>query len=140
MRLIHGDPRMLDWPKVLKRWSDAIIASGEYSEVLANGAAKEKWAGFPPATDAAIAKAERRLKQRLPESYRQFLKVSNGWWLDGTAGPIRLWGVEEIRLMADVDPEVVKIWSRGVESWEDDDEDPASLPTSHFRSVVQISA
>ena len=47
----------------------------------------KKWAGFPPASEAAIAATERRLKLRLPESYRQFLLVSNGWWLDGTDGP-----------------------------------------------------
>src|SRR5262249_17340450 len=96
---------MLDWQKVLRTWSDAMIASAEDSHLLHSGAMKEQWAGFPPASDRAIADAERRLGQRLPESYRQFLKVSNGWWLDGTIGPTRLWRIEEICLMADVDPE-----------------------------------
>jgi SMI1 / KNR4 family (SUKH-1) len=124
---------MLEWRKVLKPWSDAIIASGEYSHVLV-AVSKKKWAGFRPASDVAIARTERRLERRLPESYRQFLKVSNGWWLDGTAGPTRLWRVEEIRLMADADPEAVVIWSTV-----GPDGDPTGLPSSHYPSVIQIS-
>jgi SMI1 / KNR4 family (SUKH-1) len=126
-----------DWQEVLKLWSDAILASGEYSHLLAANAPAQKWAGFPPATEAAIAKAEQRLKLRLPDSYRRFLKVSNGWWLAGTSGPTRLWAVEEIRPLAEVDPETVAVWT----AMEDPpaDADPGELPNSHVTAVIQIS-
>lgn len=114
-----------------------MIASGEYSHLLAADGTARKWAGFPPASETAIAEAEQRLNLRLPDSYRQFLKVSNGWWLDGTVGLTRLWAVEEIRLMAQVDPAAVAIWS-AIDS-PPGDADAGELPNSHFTSVIQIS-
>ena len=127
-----------NWQKMLKRWSDATIASGEYAHLLDANAAVTKWAGFPPASETAIAETERRLKRRLPESYRQFLGASNGWWLDGTDGPTRLWHIEEVRPMAEADPEATAIWSGGdIDLGESDD--PAHLPNSHYASVIQIS-
>ncbi len=115
-----------------------MIASGEYSHLLAADGATHKWAGFPPASETAIAQAEHRLKLQLPDSYRQFLKVSNGWWLEGTVGPTRLWPVEEIRLLAEVDPETPAIWSTG-SAQPEADANPGELPDSHLSSVVQIS-
>jgi hypothetical protein len=127
-----------NWQKMLKRWSDAIIASGEYAHLLDANAAATKWAGFPPASETAIAETERRLKRRLPESYRRFLGVSNGWWLDGADGPTRLWHIEEVQPMAEADPETTAIWSRAeIDLGESDD--PADLPNSHYASVIQIS-
>jgi len=127
-----------NWQKMLKRWSDAIIASGEYAHLLDANAGAAKWAGFRPACETAIAETERRLKRRLPESYRQFLGVSNGWWLDGTNGPTRLWHIEEVRPMAEADPEATAIWSQaGIDLAEGDD--PSDLPVSHYVSVIQIS-
>jgi hypothetical protein len=137
VRLRANVPKF-DWRKVLKQWSDAMIASGEYAHLLAADGPTPNWAGFPPASEAAIAEAEHRLKLRLPDSYRQFLKVSNGWWLEGTVGPTRLWPVEEIRLLAEVDPETVAIWSAG-HAQPEADADPGELPDSHFSAVVQIS-
>jgi hypothetical protein len=127
-----------NWGSFLKRWSRAMVASGEFSSVLSPDAARTKWAGFAPASDPAIEQAEARLGLRLPESYRQFLKISNGWWLLGTAGPLRIWPVEEIRPMAEVEPETVKIWS---ELPHDSEADPgvADLPNSHLGSAIQIS-
>lgn len=40
---------------------------------------QSEWLGFPAASEADIAAAERRLGVRLPPSYRHFLLVSNGW-------------------------------------------------------------
>jgi hypothetical protein len=123
-----------NWRRILKQWGDAILASGEVPELA--GATS---AGFPPATEAAIAATERRLGVRLPPSYRAFLKVSNGWWITGTAGPIRLWGVEEIGRLGDLDPELVSIWvGLGGGDGESPD-DPANLPNDHLADAIKIS-
>lgn len=48
---------------------------------------------FPPAAEADIAAAEKRLNFRFPDSYRSFLKIHNGWhgmWVwsvFGVSGP-----------------------------------------------------
>ena len=127
-----------DWVKLLKRWSAAIVASGEFSGLLTAQSVARKWAGFPPATDDAITATETRLQRRLPDSYRRFLKVSNGWWLDGTAGPTRLWSVEEIRPLAEVQPETAAIWGRSAHGHQSK-VDGTVLPATHYRSVIQIS-
>ena len=100
-----------DWKSFLQSWSDAILASGDFADELSPAAEADRWAGFAPASEAAIAAAEARLGRVLPALYKAFLAVSNGWWIDGTDGPIRLWGVEEIRPMAEVQPEIVEMWS-----------------------------
>ena len=127
-----------NWQSFLKQWSDAIIASGVFSQVLRPEAVKENWAGFPPASEQAIAKAERRLGLRLPKSYREFLKLSNGWLLEVTQGPTRLWSVEEIRPMAEIDPDGIRLWTE-FGDYTSVEDDPTDLPNSHLSSVIQIS-
>jgi hypothetical protein len=93
---------MFDWQDLLTRWSKQVIDSGKYvvtppyhygeppAEVLATG-----WLGYAGASNDQIAKAETRLGTILPPSYREFLKVTNGW---RQATPIihKLWSTEEI--------------------------------------------
>jgi len=135
--------RRPNWETMLKRWSEAMIASGEFSQVLDPTRAAEGWAGFEPASDDAIEAAEARLGERLPKSYRDFLKVSNGWWVGGTSGPVRFWAVEEIRPLRETCPDLVATWSQNVGederaggddgAWED------GLEPAHYSSVIQIS-
>lgn len=125
----------LNWRRILKRWGDAILASDDVPELA--GATN---AGFAPATGAAIAATERRLGVRLPPSYQAFLKVSNGWWITGTAGPIRMSRVEEIGRLGDLEPELVSIWG-GLGGGEDDEsaDEPAHLPNDHLAGAIKIS-
>ncbi len=90
-----------NWESFLRCWSQAILESMEASqfaqfppEAIAAG-----WLGYPGATEAQIAQAERRLQLRLPPSYREFLKVSNGW-RQTTPFIRRLWSTEEIERFA----------------------------------------
>lgn len=50
----------------------------------------------PGADEAAIAAAERRLGQRLPPSYREFLAASDGWRVEQTAAIYELGGAADI--------------------------------------------
>ena len=59
------------------------------SEVIAS-----EWLGFPGAEESQIVAAEKRLGVTFPPSYRDFLKVTNGWrYFSGT---LRLFSTEEI--------------------------------------------
>jgi hypothetical protein len=59
-------------------------------EVIESG-----WLGYPGAHENQLARAEARLGAMLPPSYREFLKVTNGW-RQTTPFIYRLWSTEEI--------------------------------------------
>ncbi|MEV0479470.1 SMI1/KNR4 family protein [Streptomyces sp. NPDC050508] len=76
------DSTAFDWRPFLLRWS------GEWADSLADGetrgeddeaARQARWLGFPSASEERIAAMEERLGRRMPPSYREFLKVSDGW-------------------------------------------------------------
>uniref|UniRef100_UPI003518448B SMI1/KNR4 family protein n=1 Tax=Streptomyces calvus TaxID=67282 RepID=UPI003518448B len=76
------DTTGFDWRSFLHRWS------GEWADSLSDDdsrggddetARQARWLGFPPASEARIAAMEERLGRRMPPSYREFLRVSDGW-------------------------------------------------------------
>ncbi|UUU29906.1 SMI1/KNR4 family protein [Streptomyces sp. CA-210063] len=76
------DTTAFNWRSFLLRWS------GEWADSLPDGdtrgeddeaARRARWLGFPPASEEGIAALEERLGRRMPPSYREFLKVSDGW-------------------------------------------------------------
>ncbi|WP_172797803.1 SMI1/KNR4 family protein [Longilinea arvoryzae] len=73
---------------------------------------KNQWIGYSGAGEEQIAQAEARLKTRLPESYREFLKVSNGW---PTGGPYvgRILPIEEIEWVSARKRDWLEGWKLG---------------------------
>ncbi|MFF4425341.1 SMI1/KNR4 family protein [Streptomyces sp. NPDC001549] len=76
------DTTPFDWRPFLLRWS------GEWSDSLPGdkardeedeAARRDRWLGFPPASEERIAAMEERLGRRMPPSYREFLAVCDGW-------------------------------------------------------------
>ncbi|MFJ4368927.1 SMI1/KNR4 family protein [Streptomyces chartreusis] len=76
------DTTAFNWRSFLLRWS------GEWADSLPDDEARgeddeaawqARWLGFPPASEERIAAMEERLGRRMPTSYREFLKVSDGW-------------------------------------------------------------
>ncbi|MEU0105526.1 SMI1/KNR4 family protein [Streptomyces sp. NPDC006251] len=76
------DTTAFDWRSFLLKWS------GEWADSLPDddtrsaddeAAWQARWLGFPPASEGRIAAMEERLGRRMPPSYREFLKVSDGW-------------------------------------------------------------
>jgi hypothetical protein len=71
-----------DWRSFLLKWSgewaDSLPADETRSEDD-EAAQRARWLGFPPASEERIAAMEERLGRRMPPSYREFLKVSDGW-------------------------------------------------------------
>ncbi|MFC0598843.1 SMI1/KNR4 family protein [Streptomyces palmae] len=93
-----ADSTAFDWRPFLLRWSE------EWADSLSDGstrgeddeaARQARWLGFPAASEERIAAMEQRLGLRMPPSYREFLKVSDGWRHAG--GFVRrLAGAEEV--------------------------------------------
>ncbi len=80
------DDNGFDWGTFLRRWQDEWVPSEdeamELEEEEGETALSDLAAlGAPPASEAEVADAERRLGTRLPPSYREFLLASNGWSL-----------------------------------------------------------
>jgi hypothetical protein len=85
----------VDWYTLLQAWSTAMLQDPEFREYLPTEMRARGWLGRPGATPAQIAQAEQRLGTTFPPSYRDFLRVSNGWnFLDGSIE--KVYSTEEV--------------------------------------------
>ncbi|SMF50867.1 SMI1 / KNR4 family (SUKH-1) [Streptomyces sp. Amel2xC10] len=125
-----------DWRSFLVRWSeewaDSLPEEDETRDADDERARQARWLGFPAASEEGIAAMEERLGRRMPPSYREFLKVSDGWrnagefvWLLAGTSDARwhedesgLAEVFEEYLDEDAGPEErqgVDVWRRGLQ-------------------------
>ena len=85
-----------DWHDFLRQWSQEILASMEDRlNQLPVDVVKSGWLGYPGATEEHIVQTEMRLQTTLPPSYREFLKVTNGW-RQTTPFIYRMWSIENV--------------------------------------------
>ncbi|MGF1499478.1 MAG: SMI1/KNR4 family protein [Elainellaceae cyanobacterium] len=84
-----------DWQRFLENWSREYIACTQNTKQLPAEVLETSWLGFPGATEEQILAAEARLVVELPPSYREFLKVSNGW-RQTTPFIYRILAIEEV--------------------------------------------
>ena len=85
-----------NWECFLKRWSQELLESmGQERKQVPSEVMRSGWLGYPGATEEQIARAEARLEATLPPSYRDFLKVTNGW-RQTTPFINKLWSTEDI--------------------------------------------
>jgi len=102
---------LYSWKELLTQWNKEILES-ESREFLSPEVIASKWIGYPGATEPQIAQAEERLGRKLPPSYREFLKFSNGWGMT-TSFIDKLWSVEEIEWYAARHQELIDAWRLG---------------------------
>lgn len=86
-----------DWRSFLQQWSRAILESMEEEQLsqLPPEVIESGWLGYPGATENQLAQVEAQLRMTLPPTYREFLKVSNGWRQTTSFIP-KLWSTEGI--------------------------------------------
>ncbi|PGH47284.1 SMI1/KNR4 family protein [Streptomyces sp. Ru87] len=126
------DTTAFDWRPFLLKWSGEWADGRPEEETRDETARQARWLGFPPASEERIVLMEERLGRRMPPSYREFLKVSDGWrhtggfvallagttearWHDDAS---QLAGVFEEYLDEDAGPEERReadIWRRGLQ-------------------------
>ncbi len=109
------------WRELLTQWSKEIIESGEYEGELPPEVVASGWLGYPGATDDEIAAAEARLGTTFPPSYREFLKVTNGWRMT-TTFIRKIRSTEEVEWLATQDQEMIDIWMEGEQEVVSDEE------------------
>jgi hypothetical protein len=97
-----------DWRQFLERYSQELLATDDTRIVVSPEARDSGWMGYAPASDEAIAQAERRLGRELPPSLKTFYSVTNGWKATG----FFIWDVlpvEKIGWLCDRDPKLYEL-------------------------------
>lgn len=84
-----------DWRGFLKKWSQDALAYAQDLDDLDAEVFDSEWLGYEGASEEQIVAVESRLSVRLPPSYREFLKVSNGW-RQTTPFIYRILSIEEV--------------------------------------------
>ncbi len=139
-----------NWTELLHQWSRDILSSKAYRERLSPDVIGSGWLGFSGATEADILRSEARLHTKLPPSYREFLKVSNGWRMT-TPFIDRLWSTAEIEWFSDRRKDWIDAWDKFVHYYGE----PESVPddqyfvygegqtpymrANHFKATLEIS-
>src|SRR5262249_2942622 len=103
---ITGTPMQAgDWRLFLEQYSLELLATDDERIKIPAAARDSQWMGYPPATEAAIEAAERRLGRQLPPSLRTFYAVTNGWRSTG----FFIWDVlpvEQLGWLRDREPQL----------------------------------
>ncbi len=109
----------LGWSRFLQLWSDHVLDLVKQLDYNLSPITQEAIAlgylGYPGASAQEIATAEERLDRTLPDSYKQFLRVSNGWrQMAMYAEDCRMFAVDEIDLFRYTHPDAVDGWLRAI--------------------------
>jgi hypothetical protein len=151
----------LDWVAFLRHWNAEALASRLLREELSYTTDDELrmavacgWLGFPGATEAELAAAEAQLGARLPNSYRTFLTVSNGWLWPSVHIP-KLWSTAEIAWLPFRHREGIDSWREGERLYSQDypvavpdaeyllygaEQSPFTLRSEYLETALDISA
>lgn len=84
------------WRPFLKKVSRDLLKDVRIREDLPEDVVASGWLGYSGASEAEIAALEKRLRMRLPPSYRTFLAETNGWRQCGSF-IYKLWSCTEVR-------------------------------------------
>jgi len=85
-----------DWQGLLQQWNAELLSDSQIVAQLPAEVIESGWLGYPGATEEQIAVAEARLGATLPESFHEFLKLTNGWRMTGYFID-RIWSTEELQ-------------------------------------------
>ncbi|MBW4641254.1 MAG: SMI1/KNR4 family protein [Gloeocapsa sp. UFS-A4-WI-NPMV-4B04] len=142
-----------DWHELLIQWSRELIAANEFIQDIPLEIIASRWLGYPGATEDQIAQAEARLGAKLPPSYREFLKVTNGW-RQLNYFICKLWSTDEIEwLVVRHRNDLINPWlegytSNGLDSMSISDEkylvygeehDPDIMRVEYLQTALEIS-
>jgi len=92
--------------QLMRRISDSAICQKDID--FDTPVIKSRWLGYPPAKPELIRRTEQRLGIRLPEDYKSFLLVSNGFRATDNVG-VTFLPVEKIGWLRDLDSEMAEI-------------------------------
>lgn len=88
------------------------IKLGDAHESASKFQIQNQWLGFEPAKKEEIIKAEKKLNVILPEDYKDFLEITNGFSAPNTIEPTFM-EIQEIDFLKNIDCGLVEIWKEG---------------------------
>jgi len=104
---------MIDLKMVLKNWSQKLIHLPENTGKIPEEMVESRWLGYPGATEAELDQNERRIGKSLPKSYREFLRITNGF-LDFGNSTGEIWPVQKIGYFAqEHNADYIEPWLKG---------------------------
>lgn len=109
------------WENLLKIWSEQLISSRQLAESLPYLASEQVsssmvasgWLGYQGVSEQQLIQAESRLKVQLPPSYRDFLRITNGWGFVGTNVDMIL-PIEDVDWYSSKYPEHIDAYFQGL--------------------------
>ena len=116
------------WQTFLINWNREVLSSNEVDKHLPPEAINLGWLGNVGATEEMLLTVEKGLGRKLPPSYREFLKVSDGWYMRGASVVEKLLSSWEIGWLNDLHPDVVSNWTNFFD-----------LNNTHLGKTLQIS-
>ena len=78
------------------------IKNGEQNQFLTKYQIHNQWIGFGPATPESIKETEKKLKIILPEDYKKFIQITNGFYAPNSVEPTFM-KIEEIDYLKSID-------------------------------------
>jgi len=143
-----------NWESFLKQWTKDILQSleritWEYREMEIE-AIKTGWLGYKGAKDSEIEALEDRLKVKLPASYKEFLKVTDGWRQIGfDADNTKIFSLSEVDWLVVKYPKMIEEWFMGVGEAREipddtylvygDKQDPVNMRDGYLKNALCIS-
>jgi len=140
-----------DWQDLLTRWNNDLLKSDQIVRGLPPDVVASGWLGYPGATGEQIRGAEQRLNVTLPQSYREFLQLTNGWRAGHPFFP-RLWSTDEVGWFRDRNQLKLDAWMLAGGSWTTPaavtdekyfvygpEQDELTLRVEYFPSLLEVS-
>lgn len=101
-----------DWRAFLEEFSRELLEEERIRSGLTDEVVRSGWMGFEGASEGEIQDLERRFGIGLPETYRRFLSVSNGWRTLGIYQP-GLSSTSKVEWFRDHHLNVIEAWQKG---------------------------
>ena len=101
-----------DWRAFLEEFSRELLEEERIRSGLTDEVVRSGWMGFEGASEGEIQDLERRLGIGLPQTYRRFLSVSNGWRTLGIYQP-GLSSTSKVEWFRDHHLNVIATWQKG---------------------------
>jgi SMI1/KNR4 family protein SUKH-1/HEAT repeat protein len=134
-----------DWEPLLERWSHQWLRVREFAVELPDEVVAAGWLGYPGATEEELYEVEHRLGRTLPPSYREFLRITNGW---RRTSPFinHIWPVQEIDYFQARNQEWIDIWTHDAAEISEaehraygGEQNSSNFRIQYLQSAVQIS-
>lgn len=94
---------------LLKEISEKSIDLGDFE--FTQEQVGSRWLGYPPVSDGEIKVVEDRLGVTLPDDYKAFLKITNGFSAPNGVEPA-FKNVNNIDYLKNIDSYLVEVWNQ----------------------------